>query len=340
MSAPTEPLECWVVTDGRAGIENQALGLAEAVARIAPSRITLKRIIVKLPWRVAPRSVWGDPFARLSTEGALLRPPFPDLWIACGRVSAPFTRGVKLRDPKVFTVQVQSPRMPAEHFDLVIPPLHDNLAGPNVFPILGSPNRIVAETIAKDAEILRTAVGALPAPRVAMLIGGPNRAFKMREAAIMRIARIARAFARQGAGVMVTTSRRTPAAVAPILRRALARFPHFLWDGAPVGGLENPYFGLLGLADHILVTEDSVNMAVEAAGTGKPLHIVHLDRRRLTFAARKFDRFHEALRARGASRMFAGRVRRWSYPPVDETARAAAEIMRRWSLASAAPKEE
>src|SRR3546814_3642619 len=34
----------------------------------------------------------------------------------------------------------------------------------------------------------------------------------------------------------------------------------------------NPNFGILGLADHVIVTGDSVNMVSEAASTGKPVH--------------------------------------------------------------------
>ena len=36
----TAPLSCLVITDGRRGIENQALGLAEAAARLRPSDIS------------------------------------------------------------------------------------------------------------------------------------------------------------------------------------------------------------------------------------------------------------------------------------------------------------
>ncbi len=329
--------DCWVVTDGRAGIENQALGLAEAVSRLMPLRITPKRIVVKSPWRAAPRSVWGDPFRRLSTEGALLRPPFPDLWIACGRLSTPFTRVVKLRDARVFTVQIQSPRINGADFDLIIPPDHDNLKGANVFPIIGSPNRVTANAIARDGAILAESLASLPHPRAAILIGGPNRAFEMNDKSIMRIARIARALARKGAGVMVTGSRRTPGEALKTVGRALARFPHFLWDGSAAAGLENPYFGMLGLADHILVTEDSVNMAAEAAMSGKPVHVIALHRRTFAFGGDKFDRFHASLRERGAAREFEGRMRRWRYPPFDETARAADEVVRRFTAAEKAP---
>ena len=43
---------------------------------------------------------------------------------------------------------------------------------------------------------------------------------------------------------------------------------HPIWDGTGA----NPYFAFLHHADHVLVTEDSANMAAEAASTAKPVH--------------------------------------------------------------------
>jgi mitochondrial fission protein ELM1 len=40
-------------------------------------------------------------------------------------------------------------------------------------------------------------------------------------------------------------------------------------------------------------------------------------------------RFHQDLEARGAARPFAGAFDRWSYEPLRETERAAAEVLRR-----------
>lgn len=337
MTATLEPWECWVVTDGRAGIENQAMGLAEAVARLRPMRITPKRIAVKSPWRTLPRAFWGDPFRHLSTTGALLRPPYPRLWIGCGRLSIPYTIAVGELAPSVFTVQIQAPRAPVKKFGLVVPPAHDRLAGPNVVPILGAPNRVTRALIDRDREILEPVLANLPRPRVLMLIGGPNRAFCMNDDAIMRIARIARALARADIAVLASGSRRTPPEAMTTLRRALERYPHFIWEGAPLAGLQNPYFGFLGAADHVMVTEDSVNMAAEAAVTGKPVHVISLPRRFFHVGASKFDRFHAALEERGASRRFSGRFEKWSYETLDETERAAREILSR--LASAASRD-
>lgn len=328
MAASSHVTECWVVSDGRAGVENQALGLAEAVARIIPLKITPKRISVKSPWKSLPRGVWGDPFRRLSPAGALLRPPYPKLWIACGRLSIPFSIALGEIDPSVFRVQIQDPRAPARRFSLVVPPSHDGVEGPNVFPIIGAPGRATRDVIDRDTELLAPALAELPHPRVLMLIGGPNRAFRMDDRAIMKIARIARSLARADISVLASASRRTPPEATRMLRRALARFPSFIWDGAPFAGLQNPYFGLLGVADHVMVTEDSVNMATEAAATAKPVHIIPLPRR-LFGDAGKFDRFHSELAATGASRRFTGTFEAWNYKAVDETARAAGEIVRR-----------
>ncbi len=49
-----EPLNVWIVSDGRAGIENQALGLAEAIARRTPVRLTSKRVQLRTPWSWLP----------------------------------------------------------------------------------------------------------------------------------------------------------------------------------------------------------------------------------------------------------------------------------------------
>jgi mitochondrial fission protein ELM1 len=116
---------------------------------------------------------------------------------------------------------------------------------------------------------------------------------------------------------MVTTSRRTPEGEAAALRRALEGLPAWIWDGTG----PNPYFGFLALADVMIVTNDSINMTSEAATTGKPVHVVEW-----AGLAPKHRRFHDALAAEGITRPFAGRLEQWSYPPLDDTAQAAARV--------------
>src|SRR5215469_9728068 len=82
---------CWIVTDGKSGMENQCLGLAEALD-LAPK---IFRIALRQPWaaltphlRVGLASAFGDdPFA----------PPWPDLLIATGRQSVPASLYIRNR---------------------------------------------------------------------------------------------------------------------------------------------------------------------------------------------------------------------------------------------------
>ncbi|HEY9147010.1 MAG TPA: ELM1/GtrOC1 family putative glycosyltransferase, partial [Thiobacillus sp.] len=87
---------------------------------------------------------------------------------------------------------------------------------------------------------------------------------------------------------------------------------------------ENPYLAYLALADYVVVTADSVNMVSEACTTGKPVFVVELEG-----GNRKFRLFHEAMRARGYTRPFAGKLESWRYPALDDVGRVAQEIRNR-----------
>jgi hypothetical protein len=322
MTSQDEPQLCWVVTDGRAGNERQSMALAEAVARIAPLAIVRKRAVLREPWRRLPYFAIGDPFSRLAPMSDALSPPLPAVWIGCGRATTALTIAAKRKNPAIFTIQLQDPRAPLALFDLVIPPLHDRLAGGNVFSIIGAPVAIAAPSAPTEG-----------GKRVAALIGGPNRSFRLGVAEAALIGSQLSMLAKEGADLVVTTSRRTPASAADALQRALGDVSCQIWRADLGGPGANPYPGMLADADFIFVTEDSVNMAVEAASTGKPVYVLPLARRRFASAA-KFDAFHESLVARGATRRFSGTLDRWQYEPIDETARAASEAVRRWRDAS------
>jgi hypothetical protein len=154
---------------------------------------------------------------------------------------------------------------------------------------------------------------------VAVLIGGANAVFEMPEEIVRRIAKDLATVAASGAGLMVTFSRRTGQRAETAFREALEGANVTIWDGTG----DNPYFAYLALADHILVTEDSASMVSEAATTGKPISIL-----RLKGGSPKFSRFHAMMAARGITRDFAGRLDHWTYPPIDETERAAEAVRR------------
>jgi len=316
-------LSIWAVSDGRSGIENQAAGLAEAVAHLVPgAQVQIKRIAWKGRTGRLPAVLNFFPKRWLEPASDIFGPLWPDVWIAAGRATLPLsTRVRKWSGGKTLVVQTQDPRLSPRLFDLVLPPRHDRLAGDNVFSLTGSPHRVTPERLDAEAAKFSDRLGALPGPKVAILIGGRSRAFDIPPAHAEKLAQaLEQALEDEQASVMLTFSRRTPEASKAVLTEHLSRRPGMIWDGEG----ENPYFAFLAAADFILVTEDSINMAAEAASTGKPVFILPMRGQSV-----RIRRFHEDLEARGAARPFGGQFYRWTYDPLRETERAAAEIVRR-----------
>jgi uncharacterized protein len=283
---------CWIVTDGKAGMESQCLGLAEAL-ELDP---TIIRVAMRNPWRdLAPHFRIGMQHAFLDNP---LRPPWPDLLIATGRLSVPASLYVKQKNPRTRRVQIQNPGISPRNFDLVIAPMHDDLWGANVIQTIGALHRATPERLANEAQRLAPRLAGLPRPFIGVLIGGASGVYRFgSEEARAFALEIARQGALSGGSLLVTPSRRTGDENIAIIRAALEGKPGFVWDGAGV----NPYFGILATSDVILVTGDSVNMITEACTSGHPVHIY-----RLPGGSNKFERFHEALTLRGYARIYEG----------------------------------
>ena len=313
-----QQLTSWVLSDGSAGMENQCIGLSEAVG-IAP---VVKRIRLRSPWRQL------SPFFRLGPRHSTapgsdaLEPPWPDLLISCGRAAVTPALGVRHASRgKTFAVHLQDPQISPRLFDLVVVPLHDKLRGPNVITTKGALHQITPQKLADAAARLGPAYEHLPHPRIAVLIGGTNKMFRMTPVIMGDVAeKLANLAKQHGAGLLVTPSRRTGADNEAILRARMRDVPSVVWDGEG----ENPYFAFLALADVIVVTSDSVSMVSEACSTGKPVYIIELDG-----GSPKFQTFHRALKEAGIIRTFTGELDHWNYEPLNDTAVVGAEIRRR-----------
>lgn len=306
------------MTDAKPGMENQCLGLAEALGL----DIVRKHVHPRPPWKYLPPYLWPNALHAFTADSDPLVPPWPDILIATGRVTvAPSIAIRRASRGRTFTIQIQNPAVAFRHFDLVIPPRHDNCTGPNVFPTRGALHRVTAQRLAAEAARLGPTLAHLPHPLVAVLIGGSNKYYRLTPGIVRDLADKLAAMCRDaGAGLAITLSRRSGAEVGAILREKLAHVPAVIWDG----GGDNPYFAYLGLADHIVVTADSVSMVSEACSTGKPVYVVDLEG-----GSPKFQRFHQGLRDDGITREFTGVLENWHYAPLDDTQRAAAEVRRR-----------
>jgi mitochondrial fission protein ELM1 len=298
------------VTDGKAGMESQCLGLAEALG-VAP---VVKRVALRTPWRqLSPYLRIGLSHAYTDGSDKLAR-PWPDILIATGRHSVPASLYVRhesrVAGKRTLTVQIQNPVIAPANFDLVVTPLHDRLSGPNVISTIGALHRVTRARLAADAATLASRVAHLPRPYVGVLIGGPNSAFRFGPEDMRRLANALRDLATTAhVSLLVTPSRRTGEDNIAILRASLADVPAFVWDGAGA----NPYFGILGLADHLIVTSDSVNMISEACATGHPVYVYNLPG-----GSKKFAHFRRLLRERNLARDFEGRLEPFTPALIDE----------------------
>ncbi|MDG1417684.1 MAG: mitochondrial fission ELM1 family protein [Maricaulis sp.] len=303
---------CWVVSDGRRGIENQPLGLAEAVAeKLAAQGVTLEigKVIAR-----------KDGFVTLPGNDS------PDLWLGCGRAAVGLVRKHRRIFPDCFYAYVQDPRTRYRDFDLIIAPSHDRLRRENAVSMIGSPNRIRATMLSEGAAQFSEKLATLEAPRVAVLIGGDSKRFKLDKRITKYLLQRLGEMLDHGNQLMITVSRRTPAAT----RKALAaRFgaDERVWyfDGADEQAGDNPYFAFLAAADWILVTEESTNMLVEAAGCGKPVYVLPM-----AGQPGKFSGLHSALEGSGRVRPYLGQLDSWSCPPLDETSRISELLLERW----------
>ena len=310
----------WVLSDGKPGMENQCLGLAEALMVLGAGAPVVKRISPRFPWSALPPQLWIAPLSGL--DGDPVAPPWPDILIATGRQTVAPALAIKMASGgKTFCIQIQNPVMGRDRFDLLAIPRHDRIEGANVVVTDGALHRVTPGKLAAEADKFQPMLADLPRPLVAVLIGGSNGQYRMTEAVTRKLAADLGALCdRHGAGLAVTASRRTGEANAAILRDVLAARGAYVWDGTG----DNPYFGLLGLADAIVVTTDSVSMVSEACATGKPVYVVELDG-----GSAKFARFHDNLRKAGITRAFDGALDTWTAAPMNDTARVAAEAMRR-----------
>ncbi|MGH8117356.1 MAG: ELM1/GtrOC1 family putative glycosyltransferase, partial [Rhodanobacteraceae bacterium] len=178
---PHPPRSAWVISDGAAGNERQALALAAALG--VPARVLT--LPLRPPWSwLAPRRLPGGRLALAPRDRAGFEPPWPDIALGCGRGAALLTRMLRvLSGGACYTVQILDPRIDPRHWDAVVAPSHDRVRGPNVLTTLGALNPIDDAWLASGREAFPD-FGALPRPRVAVLIGGPRRRGVMFDAAL------------------------------------------------------------------------------------------------------------------------------------------------------------
>ena len=310
--------------DGRAGNARQALALARALDADSVDLALSPRA----PWRwLAPRKLplsthaFGESFAAVASVP-------PELAIGCGRQAALATRLLRARGSKA--VQILDPRIDSRHWDVVVAPEHDGLRGDNAISMLGSLHPVNDLWLAQARSDF-PAFAAWTSPHTVLLVGGPSRHAALTDAGFQSLLQMLTTRTQtDGGSLSVVASRRTPTS----WREAMGRIPSDLqglrWRGDHDGA--NPYAGLLGHADCIVCTPDSVNMLSEAAATLAPVFVWKPDT--VTGRPRKFI---DTLLQRGRIRTLDvleqdDAMDAFDAEPLRETARIAAAIRRQLGL--------
>jgi hypothetical protein len=311
MPAPSS----WILTEDFAGLRAQALGLAEAAALAPEIRVLRPRGI----WRRVPAAFWPAPLR--AVDPPAVAPPLPEIVVGCGGKSAALIAALRGR---MRGVVIQHPRMPIRRFDLIVAGRHDELTGPNVIVTRTAMHRVTPDRLVEARAVWRPRLAHLPRPLVAVLVGGSNGRFRLdglvghalaeRLALMMRLDRT---------GLIVTPSRRTDPAVTHALAATLRPLGAEVWDGSG----ENPYFGMLAVADLIVVTADSVSMLSEAVATAAPVMSYALPGH-----SRRQQLFVQGLIDDRRVRAYQGRFDHWPVAPLDDTPAAAGEMRRRFGF--------
>ena len=314
----------WVLLDDRAGNRSQCLGVAEALG-LRFQNFELEYV----PTAALPNFFMGASYAGLTPSSRInLVSPWPDLVIAAGRRTAPVARKIK-KDSGGATrlVQIMYPGDSGlDEFDLIAVPRHDSIpARDNVLEITGAPHRVNAAKLNEAAQHWEGRFGDLPRPWIALIVGGSTKRRKFTPEMATELGRTASRMATDAGGsLLLTTSRRTGEAEPALLKEITC--PNFAYRWGDEG--ENPYFGLLALADTVIVTGDSVSMASEACATPKPVYIYAPK----ALTTHKHGKLHRDLFDKGFARPLADSFEQWSHEPLNAAADIAAEIRSRFGF--------
>lgn len=286
----------WALSDGRAGIEKQALSFANALAEHIPdAEIKTIRISPRPPQIYLPPQMWFDPLGALpKNERAVFENP-PDILIANGRRAIAYSLMLKKKlGDKILTIQLQDPKVSSDKFDFVIAPKHDNVKGDNVYETLGG----LVYYSQSEIDVARANYEKTK-PLAIVVLGGDSKTHKFSEGRAGEI--IAQLKLVTGYQFCITTSRRTPPKVEYEFS-IFARANNYEFYTPHIGG-ENPYLSWLANADIAFITEDSANMLADAAFFGLPINIL-----RLAGGSKKFDNLYQSFIQSGCANFFNGKV--------------------------------
>lgn len=307
-----------ILTDGIRGHYHQSLGIANWLKRLSNAEVET----VSVPkFKGVKRFLYLKIFARFIKFNALkwlelvnfsYKDLKADLFISAGSSAAPFCLALaKVYNAKCAVVMTPSV-LGVKPFDFAIIPEHDNkdLNLNNALITLGAPNHIYKPELKAQAASFFKDLKFNKSKIIAVLIGGSDANYDVNEAWAERVInKLLNAAEACNAELLITTSRRTGKQVDNKINAIINRknFVKYFLPASKYPDV-NPVPAMLGLATHVIATEDSVSMVSEAVTAGFKVGLLRTDKQGgllakiknlLDYGTSRFDKLFDKFIERG-----------------------------------------
>ena len=306
-------LKALLLTQGMHGMISQVEGMAKALN----AEYSHKIVRLSFPWNLIPPKFTPISEIILKDKTYLTENETLDLIISCGKKSVIPSILLKKKNPKIFTIHIQNPKVSFKNFDAIIVPEHDNLNGDNVYSSKGAIHYITEQEINKAKPYLSDKIKSQKL--VSLILGGPNKYYSFDKDQLNKIFNEIRSnFISKGYAVIVIPSMRTPKMIIDLAIK------EFGADGYVVNSVDKQaYLSAFALATNIVVTCDSTSMISEAATSGKPIFVAHMKAKKNNY---RFKKFFKLFKEVGITRDLGEQVISWKYNKFNEADRIATII--------------
>jgi len=306
-------LKALLLTEGMHGMISQVEGLAKALN----AEYNHKIVRLSFPWNLIPPKFSPISEIVLKDKMSINENENFDLIISCGRKSIIPSILIKKKNPKIFTIHVQNPKVSFKNFDAIIAPEHDGLEGDNIYSSKGAVHYITESEINKAKPYLYNKIKSEKV--VSLILGGPNKYYKFEKDQLIKIFNLIKSeFVSKGYKIIVIPSMRTPIESIKLSAKEMGSY------GYVVNKVDKQaYLSAYGLADYVVVTCDSISMISEAATSGKPIFVAHMKEKKYNY---RFKRFFKLFKTMGIIRDLGEKIENWTYQRHNEAERIAATL--------------
>jgi len=309
-------LKALLLTEGMHGMISQVEGMAKALN----AEYSHKIVRLSFPWNLIPPKFTPISQIVLKDKIYINDHEIPDLIISCGRKSVIPSILLKKKNLNIFTIHIQDPKVNKKNFDAIVAPEHDDLKGNNIYSSKGAIHYITESEINKAKQYLADKIKSEKI--VSLILGGPNKYYSFNSDQIISIFnKIKSIFVSDGYKVIIIPSMRTPQETINLAIKEMSSCGHVV---SKVD--KQAYLSAYALANYIIVTCDSTSMISEAATSGKPIFVAHMQAKRNNY---RFKRFFELFKKLGITRDLGEKIETWTYNKHNEAQRIALEIKKK-----------